>query len=267
MVKDAYSRGGARYQYVLSVRKPQPDFFAGSIQNNPNMAGTTIWQGGAEHLDIVIHAKDGFNGSITITAEGLPPGLHAGPLTITNNQRGTLVVRADDNAAPWTGPVKLFATAKVGDTELRREVRSYCRVLNLVGSREAREHVWAVRERSPYSLALEPDRISVEAGQKTDVKLRLTRHWPDFKNAVNYQPLNFPGNFQLGNGTIAADQTEATLTITVQANTRPADYTLVVLGQGQVPFNKDPAKPDKPNTLVSVPSRPLTITVTEAPKK
>jgi hypothetical protein len=267
MVKDTYGRGGVSYQYVLSVRKPQPDFFAGSIQTTNNMAGTTIWQGGAEQLDIIIHAKDGFADSVVITAEGLPPGLHAGPLTITNNSRGTLVLWADDNAAAWTGPVKLFATARVGETVLRREVRSYCRVYNQVGSRETRDHVFAVRERSPYSLALEPDRITVEAGQKTDVKLRLTRHWPEFKNAVNYQPLNFPGQFQLGNGTINADQTEVTLSIMVNAGTKAADYTLVVLGQGQVPFNKDATKPDKPNTLVAVPSRPLTITVTEPPKK
>ena len=267
MVKDAYGRGGFRYQYVLNIRKPQPDFFVGAIQTSSNMAGTTIWQGGAEHLDIVVHAKDGFTGSVIINAEGLPPGLHAGPLTITNNQRGTLVLSADDNAAPWTGPVKLFATAKVDDITLRREVRAYCRVFNLIGSRETRDHFVAIRERSPFSLAIEPDRISVEAGKKTDVKLRLTRHWGDFKNAVNYQPLNFPGSFQLGNGTIAADQTEVTLSITVQAGTRPADYTLTVLGQAQVPFNKDATKPDKPNTLVSIPSRPLTITVTEPPKK
>lgn len=267
MVKDAYGRGGARYQYVLSVRKPQPDFFVASMQPGNNMAGTTIWQGGTEQLDIVVHAKDGFTDSIQVTAEGLPPGLHAAPLTITSNQRGTLVLWADDNAAPWTGPVKLFATAKVGETTLRREVRAFCRVYNQVGSRETRDHVFAVRERAPFKLSVEPERITVEAGQKADVKLRLVRHWSDFKNAVNFQPLNFPGQFQLGNGTIAADQTEFSISITVQAGTRPADYTLVIQGQGQVPFNKEAGKPDKPNTLVSVPSLPLTITVTEPPKK
>ncbi len=267
MVKDAYGRGGVRYQYVLSIRKPQPDFFVASMQTINNMAGTTIWQGGAEQLDIIVHAKDGFTESIVITAEGLPAGLHAGPLTISNNQRGTLVLWADDNAAPWTGPVKLFATAKVGETTLRREVRAFCRVYNQVGSRETREHVFAVREKSPFQMSIEPERLSVEAGQKAEVKLRLVRNWADFKNAVNYQPLNFPGQFQLGNGTINADQTEVSISIMVQAGTRPADYSLVILGLGQVPFNKDATKPDKPNTLVSIPSRPLTITVTEAPKK
>ena len=267
MIKDAYGRGGARYQYVLSVRKPQPDFFAGAISNSNNMSGTNVWQGGAEQLDLVVHAKDGFNESIAISAEGLPPGLHAGPLTITANSRGTLVLWADDNAPAWTGPIKLFATATVDGATLRREVRHYCRVFNQVGSRENRDLIIAVRERAPFNLTTEPERITVEAGQKADVKLKLVRHWGEFKNAVNFQPLNFPGQFQLGNGTIGPDQSETTISIAVQAGTRPAEYTLVLLGQGQVPFNKDASKPDKPNTLVSLPSRPLTIVVTAPPKK
>jgi len=267
LVKDAYGRGGARYQYVLSVRKPDPDFFAASIPGNNNMAGTTVWQGGADTLDIVIHARDGFDQPITVTAEGLPPGLHAGPLTITANTRGTLVLWADDTAPAWTGPVKLLATSRVGDRTLEREVRPFCRVFNQVGSREMRDHVVAVRERAPYGLRMEPDHITVEAGQKIEAKLRLVRHWNDFKGAVNFQPLNFPGNFQLGNGTIAADQTEIPLSISVQAGTRPADYTLVVQGQAQVGFDKDPQKSEKPMTLVSIPSRPLSVTVTAPPKK
>ena len=267
LVKDAYNRGGARYQYVLSIRKPQPDFFAASMHSNNNMSGLNVWQGGSESIDVVIHARDGFNQPTTVTVEGLPAGLHASPLTINNNTRGTLVLWADDNAAPTVGAFKVFATSVVGDKTLRREVRPFCRVFNLVGSRELREHFVAVRERAPFALSLVPDRVTVESGQKAEVKLKLTRHWSDFKNAVNYQPLNWQGSFQLGNGTIAADQTEAPLTINVQAGTRPGDYTLVVQGQAQVPFHKDPKSADRPNTLVSVSSQTVTLTVTEPVKK
>ena len=267
LVKDTYNRGGARYQYVLSVRKPQPDFFAASIHMSNNMSGLNVWQGGSESIDVVIHACDGFNQPVTVTVEGLPAGLHASPLTINNNNRGTLVLWADDNAAPTVGSFKVFATTVVGDKTLRREVRPFCRVFNLVGSRELREHFVAVRERAPFALSLVPDRVTVESGQKTDVKLKLVRHWSDFKNAVNYQPLNFQGSFQLGNGTIAPDQTEATLSINVQAGTRPGDYTLSVQGQAQVPFHKDEKSTTRPNTLVSVPSQTVTISVTEPVKK
>lgn len=266
LVKDTYNRGGARYQYVLSARKPTPDFFAASMHSSNNMSGVTVWQGGSAYLDVVIHGKDGFNSSVVVSVEGLPPGLHAAPLTITSDTRGTLVLWTDDNAAPSAGTMKVFATAKIGEQTVRREVRPFCRVTNLQGCREMHEQTVAIRERSPFALMIEPDRITVESGQKADLKLKLVRDWSDFKNAVNYQPQSFPGQFQLGNGTLAADQTEAALSINVQNGTRPGDYTLTVLGQAQVPFHKDPKSAERPNTLVSIPSRPITITVTEPGK-
>ena len=61
--------------------------------------------------------------------------------------------------------------------------------------------------------------------------------------------------------TAAGEQTEATVTIEVQPNARPGSYTLAVVGQAQVPFNKDPKAAMKPNTLVTLPSRPVTLVV------
>lgn len=267
LIKDTYQRGGARFVYVLSVRKAVPDFFVSSIHSDNNMTGINIRQGGAAYLDVVIHQKDGFNGPITITAENLPVGLHASPLTVNNDTRGTLVLWADDGAAPVIGPIQLIATGKRGEETIRREVRNHIRVTNQVGCRPTRELVVAIRERAPYALTLSPERISIESGQKADLKLLLNRLWPEFTGSVNFQPLNFPGQFQLGNGTLQSGQTEATMSLNVQAGTRPGEYTLTVLGQAQVPFNRDPKATDKPNTLVSIPARPVTITVTEPPKK
>jgi hypothetical protein len=111
------------------------------------------------------------------------------------------------------------------------------------------------------------DRIEVEAGKPAEAKLKLIRRAGDFKANVSVQPLAFPGGFQLGNLEFAGEQTELTLPISVQNGTRPGEYTLAVLGQAQVPFNKDPAAQDKPNTLVSLPSRPLTLNVKPATGK
>ena len=60
---------------------------------------------------------------------------------------------------------------------------------------------------------------------------------------------------------VAAGANEATVTITIQSGTAPKEYTLALLAQAQVPFNKDPAAKDRPNTLVSLPSRPVTVSV------
>ena len=266
LVQDRYRRGGARYQYVLAIRKQQPDFHVAAIHSqNPGPGGTTIWRGGSVYLDVVIHQQQGYNEAITVTAEGLPPGLHVAPTVINNNSRGTLVISAADDAADYVGPIKLVATGKRGDEILRRDVRPYARVWTDAGmnsSRPTRELIVAVRDSAPYRLEWASDRIEVEAGKPAEARLRLTRRWDDFKNNVTIQPLAFPGNFQLSNTDFVGDQTELTLPITVQNGTRPGDYTLVVLGQAQVPFNKDAAAKDRPKTLVSLPSRPLTLSVT-----
>jgi hypothetical protein len=66
--------------------------------------------------------------------------------------------------------------------------------------------------------------------------------------------------------TIGADKGEATVVLEVQANARPGEYTVVLTGQGQVPFAKDPKATARPNTLVPLPSRPITLVVVAAKK-
>jgi hypothetical protein len=267
LVQDRYRRGGARYQYVLAIRPVRPDLFPAVIHSqNPGPGGTTLWRGGAWHLDVIIHQTDGFNEAITITAENLPAGVHAQPTVINNNSRGTFVLWVDDNAADFVGPIKLWATAKRGEEMIKREVRSYSRVFSdLGGSQPSRDLIIAVRDGAPYRLEWASDRIEVDAGKVAEAKLKLVRRWPDFKNEVTVQNLAFPGNFQMNNTAFAGEQAEIAVPITVQGGTRPGEYTLAVLGQGQVPFNKDPQATDRPNTLVSLPSRPLTLVVKPSP--
>ncbi len=264
LVQDRYRRGGARFQYVLVVRKPKPDFYAAVIhRQNPGPGGTTLHRGGATYLDVVIHHTEGFSGPITLTAEGLPPGLHALPTTLRDT-RGTFVFWADAGAAEWTGSVKLFATGKVGDRVLRHEVRPYTRVwaeANLSSSRPTRELVLAVRESAPFALHFNPERLEVKAGKKVEVKLHVDRLWPDFKNTMTVLPLAFPGSIRMNNVEVPATKSEVALSIEVQPGTRPGEYTLAVTGQAQVPYSKDAKAKQKANTLVSQASRPLTLVV------
>ncbi len=282
LVQDRYGRGGARYQYVLTIRKPRPDFYAAVIHSqNPGPGGTTIWRGGAVYLDVILHHREGFGGDVTLTAENLPPGVHAVPTVIANNTRGQFVLWADADAPEFAGPIRLLASGRrqgadgsgKRDSEAEevftREVRPYTRVWNDASqnsSRPTRELVVAVRDSAPFGLRFEPERLEVEAGKPVQLKLKLVRHWADFRGDVNVLPLEFPGQFRLGTTKIAAGQEELAVTIDVQGGTRPGDYTLAALCQAQVPFNKDPEAKDRPPTLVSLPSRPVTITVKKPAK-
>lgn len=271
VVQDRYSRGGPRYQYVLAVRKPVPDFDIAAIHSeNPGPAGNTVWAGGATFMDVIAYRHQGFAGAITLTAEGLPPGVHAAPTSLFNTDRTTFVFWADENAPVGAAAIKLVATATVEGQTLRHEVRPYTRVwadANPGSSAPMRDLVLGVREKAPYVLKLQPERVSVEAGKEVSVKITATRLWADFKDKITVIPLAFPGVIQMPTVEIAAGANETTAKFTIQNGARPGDYTISVLGQAQVPFNKDPQAKDRPNTLVSTPSLPLTITITEPPKK
>jgi hypothetical protein len=229
-----------------------------------------LWRGGAAFLDLIIHQRDGFNAPITITAEGLPAGVHAAPTVVNNNTRGAFVLWSDGDAAETSASIRLIATGTHDGKTVHREVRQTTRVWtepNLSASPPMRELVIGVRDRAPYSLKIVPDRMTVEAGRKAELRIVATRLWDGFQEKITIIPLAFPGNFNFGSLDIPAGQLEAPFSIDVQAGTAPGDYTLSALGQAQVPYNKDPQAAQKPNTLVSMPSLPVTITVAAPQKK
>ena len=265
LVQDRYRRGGARYLYVLEIVKAEPDFYPAVIhRSNQDPGGTTVFKGTATYLDVILHHRGNARSNVTITGEDLPPGLHVAPTSITSNTRGHVVLWADEDAPDWTGPIRLVATSTTDGKTIRRIVRPYSRVWNNTGtSLVHRSQMVAIRERGPFDLAIEPAEIEVKAGDKVELTLKLTRRWPEFKNKVAIQPLEWPGQFRLGNFDIASDAVSAPLKVEIQAGTRPGRYTLTVLGQAQVPFDKDPMKMPRPETLVATPSRPVTFIVRE----
>lgn len=270
LVQDRYRRGGPRYQYALSLRKARPDFFVAAIHSqNPGPGGANLWRGGAIHFDLVIHQQDGFKGPLTIAAEGLPAGLHSVPTVVQGNTHTTFVIWGDEGAAESTGPIKLVARGKRDQEELVREVRFYNRSqgINDATSVPVRDGIVAVREKAPYSLKFAADKVAIEAGSKAEVKLQIQRLWPDLKENMNVVPVAVPGNLSVSGPALAGNQNETTVTISVNPGSPPGDVTLTVLGQMQVPFHKDPQSKERPNTLVNMPSQPITVTITAPPEK
>lgn len=262
LVQERYSRGGPRLQYVLTARKAEPDFHIAAFHSrNPGPGGTTVRAGGAIHLDVVTQGAGGFREPVVVTAENLPPGLHARPTAIRGTS-GVFVLWAEANAVEWTGAIRLVATAQVGDRTIRRVVRPYTRVwseANMNSSRPTRELVVAIRPSAPFALGFEQDRIEIPTGEKASIKVRLQRLAPDVREKVGLLPVNIPG-LQVASSEVASGAEEGMITVTVPANTSPGEYTLTLMGQTQVPFSKD-AKSPKANVLVSLPARPMTVVV------
>jgi hypothetical protein len=60
---------------------------------------------------------------------------------------------------------------------------------------------------------------------------------------------------------IAPAASEAKMNVTVPANAPPGTYNLVLRSTAQIPYNKDPAAKQKPNTNVVLPSTPVSLTI------
>ncbi len=235
---------------------------------NPTPAGLNVWRGGANYFDVVMH-REGITSPITLTAENLPQGLHCQATTIPADSRGVLVFWSDANAPEWTGSLHLFASYRRGEQTIKQAVRPYTRVWNDAQgtSRPTRELAASLRETAPFFAVPERETLEAKPGDKIELKVKIERLWPEFTGDLKLLPLGFPGNFQMPELPVAAGATEATVTITVQEGTPPNEFTLALLAQAQVPFNKDAAAKEKPNTLVSLPSRPFTIRVLKTEKE
>ncbi len=82
---------------------------------------------------------------------------------------------------------------------------------------------------------------------------------------VTVQPLNFPGQFKLGTSfDIQASEASKPLKIDVSRTRSRAVHRWALQCRAQVPFNKDRSRP---NTLITLPSRPVTLKVIPAAQK
>lgn len=266
LVQDSYRRGGPRYQYVLAVRRPRPDFYVATMHDsNPDPGGTTVWKGGATYVDLVVHQVEGFDGPVTITAENLPPGMHAARTVVSHTNRGAFVLWADADAPDWAGTITLVATGERDGETIRRTVRPHTRVSNQGNSsRATRNLAIAIVEKAPFAVTFERERLEVTAGNEANIDVMVDRLWSDVTDKVTLRLLANPNGVSIDVAEIGSGADSATVTIKVQGNVRPGEYTIVLDAQCQVPFSEDSAAKDKPRTLVTMPSRPLTLVVEPA---
>src|SRR5262249_14943610 len=103
---------GPRSAYRLRVSPAKPDFRAVAMPYSRHVqTGATAGQGGTQACDVYVQRMDGYAGPVTVSAEGLPAGVTAKPITIGPGAKwGVLVLSAAPSAAASVGPITLKAT-------------------------------------------------------------------------------------------------------------------------------------------------------------
>jgi len=270
-VQERYRNGGPRYQYLLRLTKVEPDFYPVVFHETPSdPTCPVVGRGGSAFYEICLNRRN-FNGPVTIEAEGLPPGLSCPPVHVSpQGQFANIVFTASADAAPWSGAIHLKAWAMSDGKKIEREVRCSQRrwpIANINTSVMVREICLAIRDQAPYALKLSSEKLTVAAGGNLEFPVTVARHWPDFKGGVQITGLNLPPGFNMATVNIAADKTETKPKLTVAGNVPPGEYSVVVRGDAQVPYNRDAKAASRPNVRVADPSTAMTVMVTAAKKK
>jgi hypothetical protein len=153
---------------------------------------------------------------------------------------------------------------------IEREVRCSQRrwaIANINTSRVCREICLAVRDSAPYALRAPTESVNVTAGTGAEVKITVERRWPDFKGKVQLTGLNLPAGFNVAATDLPADKTDVPVKFTVAGNVPPGTYSVVLRGDAQVPFAREPNAANKPNIRIADPTTPITVVVAAPAKK
>ncbi len=270
--REASVRADPRFVYRLRIGPERPDFRLVAMPAAPFAPEGPILRSGGK-LEYVVYAwrMDGFEGPITLTAEGLPPGVSATTSGIgTNLKQGALVLSGPGDLAAWEGPITIKGTALVRGQKVERAARAatiqwptqpQANFPALV--RLDRSLVLATRpEKAPFTLSSEAPRLIVAQGAKVEVPLKVQRHWPDAKTAIQVASTGLPQNINFGNPNLNPGNDQTKLSLNVPANAPPGEYNVVFHGQTNFPYNKDPKAQQKPNIQVTAPSDPVSLVIT-----
>lgn len=258
-VSDLY--GGAqpdpRSIYRLIIRPETPDFRIVAAprvpSSNPRTPQGDLWsavlrRGGNELIEVYAYRRDGFDGPIEVTAQGLPRGVTAQPAVIGPGQSSaTIVLSADDKAPVWKGTINVEATAQINGKTVKRPARfgtvMYKPANNTPGpARLCRDLGLSVidAEQAPYQVKVTQDKVLETArGGKLTIPLQAVRRG-NFKGNLTLVPANVPSNGRAGNATIAGNKSTGTAEITLPNNATPGEYTFYLLAQSSVSYSRNP---------------------------
>lgn len=271
---EAATHYGARYVYRIRISQDRPDFrviVMPPAENRPDAC--CLRQGGQQFYNVFVWRRDGFNGEVTLTAEGLPPGVTSSPFVVgTGLRQGGLILTAAADAPPFEGAIKVKGTALLNGQTIVREARPAAITWQVQPqqniptiTRLDRQLMLAVRDKAPFQITATSEKAELLQGAKANVTLKVNRLWPDLKKQAFTVTALVPNpNLTLNNNQpfqVPADKDEIPLPLEAKTALPPGNYTVVLKAQAQVPFNKDPNAKQRPNINVVQPTTPFTLHV------
>ena len=265
MVRDQFgdSRVDPRNVYRLVIRKDEPTFQALVVaqvpsavgQNNQPAAvvlgGPVLRRGGSTMLQFTLDRRDDFKGEVTVTVEGLPAGVTCpGAILGGDVSSAALVLSAEENAAAWTGPIRIVAKSQVNGQEVVRVARTGTVSWGSANRQQAtpvfrttRDLVLAVTDKdmAPAFVKAGDDKVwETSLGGKLEVPLNLTRRG-DFKEAVKLTASGLPAEIKPAEVNLDPNTAAGKLEIPVTNQaTKPGVYTFYLRSDTKMKYVRNP---------------------------
>ncbi|HEV3344594.1 MAG TPA: hypothetical protein VG125_29730 [Pirellulales bacterium] len=266
-IEDRYGGGGADYGYRLELAPAVADFElvvqptdagAGRAaqpqrQNTPaqpTYAGVgsgslSLDRGGAGSL-VVRAFRNGYNGPIQLSVEGLPAGVQASPATIAAGQNEATINLTADFAAASTATAARVVGAGVAEGSMsapRRLALQPVVLASLPGNGGLQRYLADVAvgvSQRGAELAIQASlAAAIFPGSKGKVKV-VSQRREGYAGAIELKLLNLPTGLSASTGQIAADQAAGEIELTAGDELTSGAHHLLVEGTMRVAEKKEP---------------------------
>jgi len=262
-LRDRYfeTRGDPTLVYRLAIRTEQPDFRLVVLPHLPPQAndqGASTWEiglrkGDNRPLNVVALRRDGYNGVIELTLEGLPEGVSCPPVVMQPGESAAeMILTAAENAPEWIGHVRVIGKAKIGEQDVVREARAgtlvWSGAQNVPAvSRVARTLGLAVlKEQAPFQVTSDATRIEVNQGRQVLLSLKAARRLGfDADLALTMVGLSNKSNIDVQAKPIPKGKSDDLVRLFVKENATLGTYSLYLKAQAQVQYRRNPFADDR----------------------
>ena len=262
-VRDRYfeSRGGRHMFYRLAIRKPKPDFRLITLAATPPMANNqpyttgdiTLRKGQNAKVRVLATRRDGFNGSIRVMAEGLPPGTECPAIVLGPGvTSGDLVFSTTDNATTGFFAIKIFGQSTTTDPEnplVPRHIRHQARAAtvtwagnnNLVSKSRLTNELGlsVINEVAYFQPETTIHEITVNQSRQVLLPVKLFKR-NKFDNNVTFTFTGAPKNCDVQNKPIPKGKSDDVFRLFVKANAPEGVWSFYLNGAGQLSYARNP---------------------------
>lgn len=261
LVRDQAGSGrkNPAFVYRLVIKPEEPDFrlvaraVATMNQNDQQLPlqSVVIRKGGTAVIPIAVDRRDGFEGDVTISVEGLPAGVTcAGAVVGGSVERTQLVLVAAEGAAAASGPIKILGKAQIGGKEVVRESR-YSHVVWGTQNRQQMPAEYRLakslnvtvidKELAPAFVQIGEDKIwETSLGGTIEIPVTVTRRG-DYKEALKLNAVGVPDQMRPKeinlDGNTNAGKFELILN---QQNIQPGVYTISMRADTKLKHVRNP---------------------------